>query len=142
MEVPKRIRVDFPKKPETNHLPAGYYDDEDDDFESDDDDYTPPKPHIEPAIRFMSPPQTLTARDIGEEERHRFQRDSGNDSISEKTPNRTGFDPISVVRQVRHLHNRVRLLEDELKTQHNRQIFLFSVLSVYVLSKSIYWLSR
>lgn len=161
MDVPKRILVDFPKEPTTNgnnHAPAGYYDsDSDDDYE---DDYCPPKKHIEPTAHMMSPPKTLTATDLGEEERRRFMRDTslsgGNiaylaDDSMYKTPNDTVLksmtsfssgDPVSVARQVRHLHNRVKLLEEELQTQHNRQVFLIGVVSIYIISRSIKWFVR
>lgn len=159
MEVPKRILVDFPKETNgANHVPAGYYDsDSDDDY---DDDDCPPRVHVEPAIQIMSPPKTLTATDIGEEEKRRFMRDTsmsgGNvaylaDDSMYKTPNDTVLknmnsfqsgDPVSIARQVRHLHNRVKLLEEELQTQHNRQIFLIGVVSVYILSNGIKWMCR
>lgn len=159
MEVPKRILVDFPKEVTTNgnHVPAGYYDSDSDD-EYDDD--CPPRIHAEPAIQIMSPPKTLTATDISEEERRRFMRDTSmsggnvayltNDSMY-KTPNDTVLknmtsfqsgDPVSIARQVRHLHNRVKLLEEELQTQHNRQIFLIGVVSVYIITRGIKWLCR
>lgn len=161
MEVPKRILVDFPKEPTTNgtnHAPAGYYDtDSDDDF---DDDESPPRIQVEPALRLMSPPKTLTATDISEEERRRFMRDTSMsganvaylpDDSMYKTPNDTALknmnsfqsgDPVSIVRQIRHLHNRVKLLEEELQTQHNRQIFLIGVVSMYIISTGFKWMFR
>lgn len=161
MEVPKRILVDFPKEPGTNgtrnHVPAGYYDSESDDDYDDDD--VPPRIHVDPAIKLMTPPKTLTATDISEEERRRFVRDTsmsgangylGDDSLY-KTPNDTVLknmssfqsgDPVSLSRQVRHLHNRVKLLEEELQTQHNRQVFIIGVISVYILSRGFRWMFR
>lgn len=160
MEVPKRILVDY--KPETNgvrrHEPAGYATESEDDF--DDDDDTPPRVRMEPTTRLMSPPEKLTLPEISDEERRRYMRDSSmseatgaflaDDSLY-KTPNDTVLrnmnsfqsgDPVSIARQVRHLHNRVKLLEGELQTQNNRQIFLFGVLSVYILSKGFKWVFR
>lgn len=51
-------------------------------------------------------------------------------------------DPISMSKQVRHLHNRVRLLEGELQTQNNRQVFLIGIVSAYLISKGISWISH
>lgn len=157
---PKRILVDFPSEATTNgnHAPAGYYD-SDDDFDDYEDD-CPPKHRIEPAAQFMSLPKTLTATDVREEEQRRFMRDTsmsgGNvanlaDDSMYKTPNDTVLknmnsflsgDPVSIARQVRHLHNRVKLLEEELQTQHNRQIFLIGVVSVYIISRGVKWFVR
>lgn len=158
MEVPKKILVDSGKEPISNgrnHAPADYYTDSEDDG-----DYTPPRIKVEPTTRLMSPPEKLTLPEISDEERRRFMRDSSQsgaigaylaeDSMY-KTPNETvgrninsfsSGDPVSLARQVRHLHNRVKLLEEELQTQSNRQIFLFGVLSVYILSKGFKWMVR
>lgn len=160
MEVPKKIVVDVKENnnaPTTNHVPAGYYTDSEYEYDSDLDN-SPPRPRMEPTTRLMSPPEKLTIPEISDEERRRFLRDaslnggsvpfSADDSMY-KTPNdsvlknMTSFqsgDPVSLARQVRHLHNRVKLLEEELQTQHNRQIFMFGVLSVYILSRGIKWM--
>lgn len=155
MEVPKRILVDVGKDAETNgrtHAPADYYTDSEDDY-----DYSPPHIKVEPITRLMSPPEKLTLPEISDEERRRYMRDSSivgtnaADDSMYKTPNDTVLrnmnsfqsgDPVSLARQVRHLHNRVKLLEEELQTQHNRQIFLFGAISVYILSRGIRWIVR
>lgn len=158
MEVPKKILVDVGKESASNgrnYAPADYYTDSEDD-----DDYTPPRVKVEPTTRLMSPPEKLTLPEISDEERRRFMRDTSmsgangaylaEDSMY-KTPNDTvqrnmnsfqNGDPVSLARQVRHLHNRVKLLEEELQTQSNRQIFLFGILSVYILSKGFKWMVR
>lgn len=119
---------------------------------------------VEPAARLMSPPEKLTLPEITDEERRRYLRENsmsetgtnaqganaylnGADESLYRTPNNdTVFknmnsfqsgDPVSLARQVRHLHNRVKLLEEELQTQSNRQIFIFGILSVYFLSKGV-----
>lgn len=157
MEVPKRISVDYNKATNgRSHAPADYYSDDDDDY---DDDDCPPRMNFEPTVQIMSPPKTLTAADLGEEEQRRFMRDisfsGGNvahlaDDSMYKTPNEnvlknmTSFssgDPVSVARQVRHLHNRVKLLEEELQTQHNRQVFLIGIVSMYIITRGIRWLA-
>lgn len=154
-----------------NHLPADYYTDDDDDFDYDTDRYTPPKPRVEATATIMTPPGKLTIPEIGDEERRRFMRDNGSlgtgldaastanilnqgygqDSSMYRTPNDTfprnmnsfqAGDPISTAKQIRHLHNRVRLLEDELQTQHNRQIFIIGVLSFYFITKGVNWMYR
>lgn len=147
MEVPRKIIVpDYGPQDSTDS--------------DDDDDYSPPRIRVEPTTRLMSPPEKLTLPEISDEERRRFMRDSSfggqnggylPDDSMYKTPNDTVMrnmnsfqsgDPVSLARQVRHLHNRVKLLEEELQTQHNRQIFLFGVLSVYLLSKGFKWMCR
>lgn len=148
MEVPKRILVDI------NNLESRP---SNDDFLLDDDDYdnSPPRPKIEATARLMSPPEKLTLPEISDEERRRYLRDSSQivntDETLYKTPQdnnaRINYsfqngDAISLCRQVRHLHNRVKLLEEEVQTQHNRQIFLIGVLSVYFLSKGIKLMCR
>lgn len=154
MEVPKKILVDVDSR---GGVPAGYYSDEsDDDYDYNNDQYSPPRIKVEPTTRLMSPPEKLTLPEISDEERRRFMRDSSMnganaylaDDSMYKTPNDTVLksfqngDPVSLARQVRHLHNRVKLLEEELQTQHNRQIFIFGVLSVYILSRGIKWMCR
>lgn len=132
MDVPRKIAA-----------PAGYYD------ESDDDDYDyddePPRFHPEPTVRLMSPPETLTAKDITEEEKRRFQRET-NVSFSEEnntTVNlndsviKSSGDPVGIARQVRHLHNRVKLLEEELQTMGNRQMFMMGLATVFALTGCI-----
>lgn len=160
MNVPKKICVDLPASEEQKgqqrpHHPAGYYSDSDYDYDSEMDD-SPPRLKIQPTTRLMSPPEKLTIPEISDEERRRFIRENSingttllpDDSLY-RTPNDTVLktmnsfqsgDPVNVARQVRHLHNRVKLLEEELQTQHNRQIFIFGVLSVYILSKGIKWI--
>lgn len=162
--VPKKIHLNLAKDNISNgknHAPAGYWDTDEDDYDDYDDDLTaPPQVHVEPAIKIMNPPVTLTANDITEEERRRFTRDTsmsgGNiaylaDDSMYKTPNESVLrnmnsfqsgDPVSMARQVRHLHNRVKLLEEELQTQHNRQLFLISFVSVYILSRGFKWMFR
>lgn len=169
MEVPKKILVDFggKKSPDTNgaingrrHQPAGYDSDSDeDDYDLSDED-SPQRIRMEPATKVMSPPEKLTLPEITDEERRRFMRDNsiseanmaytGDDSLY-KTPNDTVLknmnsfqsgDPVSLARQIRHLHNRVKLLEEELQTQNNRQIFIFGILSVYFLSKGVRMMFR
>lgn len=148
MEVPKKIVVD-------TGMPADYYSESEDD-----DDYSPPRVRVDPTARLMSPPEKLTLPEISDEERRRFMRDNsmnagsgayGADDSMYKTPddkvlrNMNSFqsgDPVSLARQVRHLHNRVKLLEEELQTQHNRQIFLFGILSVYLLTKGVKMMFR
>lgn len=154
-----------------NHLPADYYTDESDDFDYDTDRYTPPKPRVEPTAKIMTPPKKLTIPEIGDEGRRRFMSDnspagaglngansaampsqgSGHDSAIFQTPNDTFLrnmnsfsagDPVSNTKQIRHLHNRLRLLEDELQTQHNRQIFIIGVLSFYFITKGVNWMYR
>ena len=152
MEVPNHISVDY----QTGRTSAQHYGpNHGNDFDDDDDDNLTPKIHIEPAISLMSPPKTLTAIDISEEERRRYVRDTsmsgGNvnyipeDSVY-KTPDAmlrsTPSDPVGISRQVRHLHNRVKLLEDELQAQHNRQVFLIGFVSVYIVIRCIKWLYR
>lgn len=142
--------------PVRTHVPAGYFTDSE--YEDDDLEDTPPRPKEEVAARLMSPPEKLTIPEIGDEERRRYVMDTSfsagsvpflADESMYKTPNDTALknmtsfqsgDPISLARQVRHLHNRVKLLEDELATQHNRQVFLFGLVSLYVLSKGIKWI--
>lgn len=165
MDVPKRIIVDFPKDSANNgntaHMPAGYYD-SDDDYDDYDDDDSPYRIQVEPTTRIMSPPKTLTAADISEEERRRYLRDNSmsaatgptnyaaeesmyktpNDSVLKNINNFQSGDPISLARQVRHLHNRVKLLETELQTQDKRQIFLFGILSIYMITKGIRWMYK
>lgn len=133
MDVPRKISA-----------PAGYYD------ESDDDDYDyddePPKFQPEPTIRLMSPPETLTTKDITEEERRRFMRET-NVSLSEENTNNTSNlndsvikssgDPVGIARQVRHLHNRVKLLEEELQTLGNRQIFMMGLATLFAVTGCI-----
>lgn len=151
MIVPKKIEVDLKDKPR-NALPADYYTDSE--FDDDDLDDTPPPVKVESATRLMSPPEKLTIPEISDEERRRFLRESSlnganvpflDDSMY-KTPNDTALknmtsfqsgDPVSLARQVRHLHNRVKLLEEELQTQHNRQMLIFGVISVYILSRGV-----
>lgn len=156
MDVPKKIVVDFPDDGQRKgraHAPAGYYDSDTDDDYNDDD--SPPRIHVEPTTRLMSPPQKLTLHEISDEEKRRVIRDNsfsagGNgvaflaDDSMYKTPNDTVLknmnsfqsgDPVSLARQVRHLHNRVKLIEEELQTNQSRQFLLFGVLSVYFLYK-------
>lgn len=146
--MPKKIVVDA-------GMPADYYTESEDD-----DDYSPPRVRVDPTARLMSPPEKLTLPEISDEERRRFMRDNSMSAVSGpytaddsmyKTPddkvlrNMNSFqsgDPVSLARQVRHLHNRVKLLEEELQTQHNRQIFLFGILSVYLLSKGVKMMFR
>lgn len=45
-----------------------------------------------------------------------------------------------ITRQVRHLHNRVKLLEEELQTQHTRQMYLIGIMSLYFLIKGLNWI--
>lgn len=158
MEVPKRILVDDPAGKSsngTNHCPADFYSDSDDDY-----DYSPPRVRVDPTARLMSPPEKLTLPQIKDEERQRYMRDNSFSATSGayaaddsmyKTPNDTVLrnmnsfqsgDPVSLARQVRHLHNRVKLLEEELQTQYNRQIFLFGIFSVYLLSKGVKMMFR
>lgn len=168
MDIPKRILVGSgPSSNGTsnrNHLPADYYSDDDDDFDYDIERYSPPRPKLEPTATLMTPPGKLTIPEIGDEERRRYMRDSslnnlegvpvggaGHDDSMYRTPNDTllrnlnsfqAGDPISVAKQVRHLHNRVRLLEDELQAQHTRQIYIIGVLSVYLISRTVRWMYR
>lgn len=151
MEIPNRILVDFPG----DRSPAGYYDtSSDDDF--DNNDNLASKIRVEPATNFMPPPKTLTATDISEEERRRYMRDTSmnnanvsyiNEDSTYKTPNDTLIknitsDPIGIARQVRHLHNRVKLLEEELQAQYNRQVFLIGFVSIYMISRCIKWIYK
>jgi len=161
MEVPKKIVVDFGKESGSNakqQLPAGYYTESEDDF---DDDDSLDRVQVDPAVRLMSPPKKLTVPDISDEEKRRYMRDTSmsgpnasflaEDDSLYKTPNDTVYknvnsfqsgDPVSIARQVRHLHNRVKLLEEEIRTQQNRQIFLIGFLSVYILTKGVKWMFR
>lgn len=152
MDVPNRILVDFP----SSYSPKGIYGRiSDDDFS--DDEYQPPKIQVNPAVNLMSPPKTLTALDIGEEERRRYMRDTSmnasninytaDDSIyrtpvSDSLLKNIASDPIGVARQVRHLHNRVRLLEEELQAQHNRQVFMIGFVSLYFITRCFRWLYK
>lgn len=156
MDVPKKIVVDFPKDNQSNgrnHAPAGYYD-SDSDIDYDEED-TPPRIQVEPTTRLMSPPQKLTLHEISDEEKRRVIRDNSfsaagsgaaylADESMYKTPNDTVLknmnsfqsgDPVSLARQVRHLHNRVKLIEEELQTNQNRQMLVLGFLSVYFLYK-------
>lgn len=167
MDVPKRILVNTGPGPNAvsgNHMPADYYTDDEEDFDYDPDHYSPPKPRIEPTATLMTPPGKLTIPEIGDEERRRYVRDNsvnnlesvsagpiGHDDSMYRTPNDSILrnisslnvgDPISIAKQVRHLHNRVRLLEEEVQTQHNRQIFIIGVLSVYLISRGFKWMYR
>lgn len=133
MDVPRRIAA-----------PAGYYEDSDeDDFDYDDE---PPRFQPEPTVRLMSPPETLTAKDITEEEKRRFMREIHNVSLSEEPNNssilndsviKSSGDPVGIARQVRHLHNRVKLLEEELQTLSNRQVFVMGLATVVALTGCI-----
>lgn len=146
----------------SNHLPAGYSSDSDDDYddEFEENDYMPRVQMPQTTTRLMSPPEKLTLPEISDEERRRYMRDSSMcdenaagylDDSMYKTPNDTVLrnmtsfqsgDPVSLARQVRHLHNRVKLLEDEIQTHHNRQIFIFGIISVYLLSRGLKWMCR
>lgn len=143
MEVPKKIIVDM------NGREPSLSDDFLDDYNS------PPRPKIETTARLMSPPEKLTLPEISDEERRRYIRESSRIANGDESMYRTPHDnnarlnysfqngdAVSLGRQVSHLHNRVKLLEEELQVQHNRQIFLIGVLSVYFLSKGIKWMSN
>jgi hypothetical protein len=134
MEIPTKITVDLPKP---NVYPAGYSDSEDDY-----DDYMPQ--HNEPTVKIMSPPETLTAADVGAEEKRRYMRDT---SGFESNP--LEYSQTQIINsastsgtQVRHLHNRVRLLEEELQTVQRRQMLLIGIVSGYSLMGVIKWLCR
>lgn len=135
MEVPKKIVVEFPK---TNHYPAGYSDSE--------DDYDDDIPHyqVEPTVQIMSPPKTLTAADISQEEKRRFMRDTSGIESNPLEYSQTQIinSTSTSATQVRHLHNRVRLLEEELQTIQRRQMLLIGIVSGYSLMSVIKWLSR
>lgn len=47
-----------------------------------------------------------------------------------------------ITRQVRHLHNRVRLLEQELQAQNSRQLLMISIISLYLLVKGLHWMRQ
>lgn len=160
MEPPKKIMVDMSPGPNSNrnHLPADYYTDSDDDFDYDTDRYTPTKPRFEPVSALMTPPGKLTLPMNDELERNTLASDNhvnqptqgldasmsraSNDTFLRNMNSFTAGDPISTAKQIRHLHNRVRLLEDEFQTQHNRQIFIIGVLSFYFLTKGVNWMYR
>lgn len=150
MYVPKRILVNTGQGPASNgnsnknHVPAGYYSDDEDDYDYDPDRYSPPKPKLEPTVTLMTPPGKLTINEIDNEERRRFVRDT---SLNRGTPNDTilsnlqSGDPVNFTKQLRHLHNRVRLLEEELQSHNNRQVFMIGVMSVYFISRCLKWIS-
>lgn len=140
--------------------PPGYDTTDDDDYDSD-DDYAPiPRINTQPTYKLKSPGDNLTVDDIAEEEKRRFISDqsmttaynyqmagaSSEDTktLSKETQNMSFIagDPVSVTRQVRHLYNRVKLLEEEVATQHNRQIFLFSIISIYFATKGFTWMFK
>lgn len=165
MYVPKRLLVSTGQEPATNgknHLPAGYYSDDDDEEDYEYDQF-PPKPKLMSTATLMTPPEKLTIDHILNGERRRSTRDTSftnldggaptgaelDDSMMYRTPNDTVLrnlsniqtsDPIGIAKQVRHLHNRVRLLEEEVQTMHNRQIFIIGVLSVYLISRGFKWI--
>lgn len=141
MEVPKKIVVDESRR----HQPAGYsdseYDDDDDLYDYSDNE----TPKINNHVVITSPPEKLILPQVNEEERRRNLKENPNYDVSftdDKTfmnigDNSGGNHLIGLSRQVRHLHNRVKLLEEELTTQNSRQIFLFGILSVYFLTKVV-----
>lgn len=165
MDIPPKIYVrDLAANGGRPHAPDGFYDDSGSEVDS--DEYYINDVHTEPIANLPTPPKKLTATDISEEERRRFARDTsmngGNagyppDESLYKTPNdqqndtilknMNSFhsgDPVSLARLVRHLHNRVKLLEED-KEDTNRRIetlyrALFGLGTVYMLFQGFKWM--
>jgi len=120
--------------------PAGYEDgDSDSDFYYDDRLTR----NSEPPVRVFSPPDKLSTSLI-EKERSRFTRetnaflsDENNTSNMNNSVIKSAADPVGIARQVRHLHNRVKLLEEELQTMNNRQIFMMGLATVVAVTGCI-----
>lgn len=132
MEVPKKISV------ENSH--GDYFSD------SDDDDYSPPRINVPTTTRLMSPPEKLTLPEITDEERRRFMRDSSIGNLvcqtSQNADKTFNGDPVTLSRQISHLHNRIKLLEEDLRTYHNRQVFLLTITSTYIILKGVKWMFK
>jgi len=152
MEVPDRILINL----SPNGGPSGYYGlrEEEDDY--DDDMGLKANNQVDPNARILAPPETLTATDIIKEEKRRLIHDTSIGSVIASQLNEESIygthsdtllkgissDPIGIARQVRHLHNRVRLLEEELQAQYNRQVLLIGFVSVYMISRCIRWMYK
>lgn len=132
MEVPKRISVE--------NSQGDYFTD------SDENDYSPPRIHVPTTTRLMSPPEKLTLPEITDEERRRFMRDSSIGNLvcqtSQNVDKTFSGDPVTLSRQISHLHNRIKLLEEDLRTYHNRQVFLLTITSTYIILKGVKWMFK
>lgn len=129
MDVPKKILVDMGE--ERNLYPAGYLSDSDD---YDDDYEYQPKMRHEPVATVKSPPEKLTLPLITEEERTRYQRDT---SIITQD---SGDDALA--RQIKHLHKRLRLMEEDISVLQKRQALLIGAFSLFIIYKSFKFVGR
>lgn len=126
MDLPNRLKVD---------MDNDYYSD-DSDY---DDDYMQTFTVKKQFTTIKSPPEKLTIPRLEEAREQESIIDEGN----YRTPIlKNNADPISTAKQVRHLYNRVRLIEDELQAQSNRQILIIGVLSVYLVTRGVSWMFK
>lgn len=105
-------------------------------------------------FKFMTPPEKLTIPDDSDEERRYILRGSpldksyyAEDRILDESPSRIinhtrGNDLVGVSRQVRHLHNRVKYLEERMQSQNGRQLLVYGILSIYFLIQGLRFISR
>lgn len=86
---------------------------------SEDNDFNTP-PHIS-HTKIYAPPETL------EVTMPEFNR----------SPRKPTSELDTVSRQISHLHNRINLLEGELRTLNNRQVYLVTLISSYVIFEGV-----
>lgn len=130
MEVPNRLKVD---------LNNDYCSDSSDYDHDYDEDFAMSFTRKRPFTTIKSPPEKLTLPKLNETR----EQDNTIDDASFRTPSlRNNIDPVSASKQIRLLHNRVRLIENELQAQSNRQILIIGVLSVYLVSRCFNWMFR
>lgn len=135
MQVPNKLVID--NNQATNFRPAGYSDSEDD-YDDDDTPYY----HPESTVKIKSPPKTITTADISKEEKRRYMRNNYDTNPLDYSQTQIINSKSTSGTQVRHLHNRVRLLEEELQTIQRRQMLLIGIVSGYSLMGVIKWLCK